>query len=257
MKRVLSALLAIALIVAPAFGKMSKLHQRAWDAALVLYGESESAQVSAKALCTATAYQKVSDGYLLLTEGHCIDPGETGAPSDVKYYVAPLGAQSEKDGDVAEVVKWQNDGVVDAAELHVKTSKHFEVFSLAYQNPQVDDKVFYVGYPEMFNKVLMEGRIAGDVGQKANPRNEGIDKGRMTVQTGGGPGVSGSAIIDEHSGKIVGLLEGHLFESGVQMVPARAVQDFLAKPEAKHEPKSQQQDMGGMRIIIIGNPDPH
>lgn len=259
MRRVLSVLLAVALAVAPALAGMSKLHKKAWDAALVLYGESQSRNVSAKDLCTTTAYEQVADGYLLLTEGHCIDPNETGAPDDVEYFVGPLGAKSEKDGEPVEVVKYQNDGDVDAAELHLKTKRQYVVLPLAYQNPQVDDAVFYVGYPGMFNKVLEAGRVAGEVGQIASPKNEGVDKGRMTIQIGGGPGASGSAIISERTGQIVGLLEGHLFEGGVQMVPASLVREFLSKPEVKHEKKVQQdEDPVGLIIRrIIGQPDPH
>jgi len=242
MKRMLYVLLVFALAVSPVFAGQSKLHKKAEAAALVLYGESASSQVSAKALCTVEAYEKVSDGYSLLTEGHCVDPDESGAPDDVKYFVAPLGATSEKDGDAVEVVKWQNDGDMDAAELHVKTSKHYEVLQLAYQNPQVEEKVFYVGYPKMFNRVILEGQIASEVGTVDVPECEGVCKGRIVVQIGGGPGASGSAIISEKSGQIVGLLEGHMYENGVMMVPAKAIRSFLEKPEVKHERKIQQEE---------------
>jgi len=242
MKRVLSVMLAMALGVAPVFAGQSKLHKRAEAAALVLYGESASRGVDALSMCTTQAYEKVNDGYLLLTEGHCIDPDETGAPDDVKYFVGPLGAKSEKDGDPVEVVKWQNDGVVDAAELHVKTSKYYEVLPLAYQNPQVEEKVFYVGYPKMINKIIFEGQVASEVGVVDGPHCEGICKGRIVVQIGGGPGASGSAIVSEKTGQIVGLLEGHMYENGVMMVPAQAIRDFLVKPEVKHERKVQEDD---------------
>lgn len=242
MRRVFSLLLAIALMVAPAFAGQSKLHKKAESAALVLYGESVSSKVDALPICTAEAYERVSDGYLLLTEGHCIDPDETGAPDDVKYFVGPLGAKSEKDGEPVEVMKWQNDGEVDAAQLHLKSSKHYEVLPLAYQNPQVEDKVFYVGYPKMINKIIFVGQVASGVGVVDDPRCQGICKGRIIIQIGGGPGASGSAIVSEKNGQIVGLLEGHLYENGVMMVPAQAIRSFLVKAEVKHERKIQEED---------------
>lgn len=242
MKRVLSVFLAAALMVVSAFAGQSKLHKKAEAAALVLYGESASHKVNALAMCTTEAYEKVSDGYLLLTEGHCVNPDETGAPNDAKYFVAPLGARSEKDGDPVEIIKWQDDGEIDVAELHVKTSRYYEVLPLANKNPQVEEKVFYVGYPKMINKVIFEGQVASEVGVVDDPRCEGICKGRIVVQIGGGPGASGSAIVSEKSGQIVGLLEGHVYENGAMMVPAQAIRSFLVKPEVKHERKIQEDD---------------
>lgn len=226
--RIPALLLALFLIVAPLGAKQSKLHQKAEAATTVLYGESESRSIAAHPLCTAWVYQKVSDGYMLLTEGHCFDP-EDGRPDDVKYFVGELGAKSEKDGQAIEVIKWQNNADMDAAQLHLKTTKQYEVLDMSYQYPQVEDKVFYVGYPEMVNKSLLVGQVSSNVNEIDQEECEGICKGRFSVQIGGGPGASGSAIIDEKSGKVVGLLEGHMYENGVMAVPTPSVIRFLAQ----------------------------
>lgn len=201
---------------------------------MVLYGESQSRGIAAQALCTVWAYQKVDDGYLLLTEGHCVDPSDS--PDDAKYFVADLGASSEHEGQPVEVVKWQNDSRMDAAELHLKTTDKYEVLDLSYQYPQVEDKVFYVGYPEMVNKTLLVGQVSSGVNQIDDKECEGICKGRISVQIGGGPGASGSAVIDERTGKVIGLLEGHMYENGVMVVPAPAIRSFLEK---KSPPQTQ------------------
>src|SRR5216684_4313644 len=81
--------LALALLLV--FGSVpveatSKQHQKAMNATFVLYGRSVSRAKDHLPLCTAFAYEKTTDGYILMTAGHCFIG--SGAPTDVQYLVA-------------------------------------------------------------------------------------------------------------------------------------------------------------------------
>src|SRR5258708_36009839 len=90
MKTILAVLLSLLLFNPPVFAaqeadrtKMSKSHQRVYDASLALYGELGEV---GHFLCTTTVIDKAAGQYLLLTAGHCIT-GE-GLPDGIKFYVS-------------------------------------------------------------------------------------------------------------------------------------------------------------------------
>lgn len=222
MKRILSVVLALFLSVSPAFS-MSKKHEKALAATFVLVGHSDSRGVDRRPLCTAFAYEKLSDGYMLLTEGHCF----SGAPDDATFAVA----EDLNDNDVqpVQVIRYENDKGNDVAELYLKTKKEYPVLKLESKNAQVDDKVFFVGFAEMVAKSVLVGRVsASSAEDPSGGECDMCNDKRMLVQIGGGPGASGSPVISEKTGKVVGILEGHVYENGSVVVKVSSVKDFLA-----------------------------
>lgn len=208
----------------------NKNHQKAQQATFVLYGRSVERGVDHHALCTAFAYKKAPDGYILMTAGHCFTPG---APKDATYVVADGQVSDNPVLQPVEVLNHIDDGNMDVAELHLKTAKKYAILELDDRAPKVDDKVFYVGYPEIVSQVVFTGRVASGVIQSIGPDPTDpcdLCKNRILVQTGGGPGASGSPIISERTGKVIGILEGHLFENGVVIVPTSLINGYyLAK----------------------------
>jgi len=205
---------------------VNKNHQRAMNATFILYGRSAESNVDHIAICTAFVYKKVSDGYLLLTEGHCFVDD---APSDATYLVANGQIVPEpKNLESVEVLNHIDDGKMDVAELHLKTNKSYPVLELDNTQTSIDDKVFYVGYPQMVSQVVYTGRVGSNVIENS-PHECDLCIGRILVQTGGGPGASGSPIISEKTGKVVGILEGHVFENGIIMVPSTAIHYYYLK----------------------------
>jgi hypothetical protein len=202
----------------------NKKHEKAQQATFVLYGHSESRGVTPP-LCTAFAYKKAPDGYFLMTAGHCFSPS---APSDAVYLVND-GQVTDTPSNLqpVEVLNHIDDGVMDVAELHLKTKKNYPVLELDNRVPRIDEKIFYVGYPEMVAQVVYTGRVGSSLIQASPDCN--ICAGRFLVQTGGGPGASGSPIISERTGKVVGILEGHVFENGIVVVPAVSIHMYYLK----------------------------
>jgi hypothetical protein len=231
MKFLRGALLAICLIfgASHADARVNKKHQKAEAATFVLYGRSVERNIDHHALCTAFAYEKAPDGYILMTTGHCFTPE---APKDATYLVADGQVTDNPVLQPVEVWNHIDDGNMDVAELHLKTTKTYQVLELDDKPTKIDDKVFYVGYPEIVSQVVFTGRVAS-----ISLKSEGPDKldlcdiciGRVLVQTGGGPGASGSPVISERTGKVVGILEGHLYENGVLIVPSTAIKAYYAK----------------------------
>jgi hypothetical protein len=229
--KVLRGLLLLALLIfgAAPIGATSRKHEKAEQATFVLYGRSAERQMDHRELCTAFVYKKVPDGYLLLTAGHCFTPE---APSDATYLVAQGQIVDNPDLQPVEVLNHVDNGVMDVAEIHLKTKKKYPVLELDNHQTQIDDKVFYVGYPEMVSQVVYTGRIGSNELQTLGPDKMDpcdICKGRILVQTGGGPGASGSPLISESTGKVVGVLEGHVFENGVLMVPVPMIEAYYDK----------------------------
>jgi hypothetical protein len=229
MKILRTLLIAACLVLGtiPVGANTHKNHEKALGATFVLYGHSDKRNVEHIPLCTAFAYKKVDDGYLLLTEGHCFDGG---APEDATYLVANGQIVDEpKNLEAVEVLNHVDDSRMDVAELHLKTAKQYPVLELDFQPTQIDDKVFYVGYPQMATQVLYIGRVGSNVIETKPEDCDGMCSGRILVQTGGGPGASGSPVISEKTGKVIGILEGHIFENGVIVVPSTGIRAYYLK----------------------------
>jgi len=233
MKVLRAVTLAACLVFASSAQAVNKNHERAQKATMVLYGHSDERHMTIP-LCTAFVYEKSTDGYFLLTAGHCFDEN----PADATYYVADQVIEDPQVEDLqpVEVLRHVDDGKMDAAELHFKTKKVYEVFELDNKPTKIDDKVFYVGYPEMLTQVVYVGRVssgpikvAGHVGRAECD----ICRGRILIQDGGGPGASGSAVISEKTGKVIGILEGHVFENGVVVVPTPLLNVYLSQQPKK------------------------
>jgi hypothetical protein len=231
MKALRALALAVCLVFVTSVSASNKNHERAQKATLVLYGHSDSADKTLP-LCTVFAYEKASDGYFLLTAGHCFDEN----PEDIKYYVADDVIEDPQvyQLQAVEVLRHVDNGKMDAAELHLKTSKVYEVLELENKPTKIDDKVFYVGFPEMLTRVTYVGRVASNpiqVAGKVGRAECDICKGRILMQNGGGPGASGAPVISEKTGKVVGILEGHVFENGIVVVPTPAINIYLSEKQ--------------------------
>lgn len=231
MKFLRGLILAACLVfgVTHADARVNKNHQKAAAAAFVLYGRSEEREVDHHALCTAFAYQKTPDGYVLLTAGHCFSPD---APKDATYLVAEGQVTDNPVLQPVEVWNHIDNGVMDVAELHLKTTKVYPILELDEKPVKIDDKIFYVGYPEVVSQVVFTGRIASGLIKSQGPDKSDpcdICIGRVLAQIGGGPGASGSPVISERTGRVVGVLEGHIYENGVLVVPSTSINAYYAK----------------------------
>jgi len=253
MKKLYAVILSLFLSCSPIFAKqdidktkMSQAHQKAYDAALALYGTSGDIT---HFLCSTTVVAKrvtmnrgSENEYLLLTAGHCIT-GD-GLPDDLVFGVLDkIEEESPKPSlQPVHVVRVENSDKYDFAVLMLETNKEYPVIPIDLENiPKIEDKVYNINYSEGLVKQVSLGSVSSEV--MTNKTASGQCNpciGRYMVQLFDGPGSSGSAIIDEKSNKVVGIVElgfrGTLGTAAETMV---SFKEWLNTPEGPVSPKVQ------------------
>ncbi len=192
--------------------RMSKAHQRAYDAALALYGTFEG---TTHFLCSSTIVSERavmnSSGkheYLLLTAGHCVT-GD-GLPEGLVFGVREQIAEDSPKPELqsVDVVRAQNDAKYDFAILHLVSDKVYPVIQIENNVPQIEDKVYDVNFSLGIAKQVALGVVAsGVIDTQTSHGDCDICKGRYMVHIFAAGGASGSAIISEKTNKIVGVGE--------------------------------------------------
>jgi S1-C subfamily serine protease len=155
-------------------------------------------------LCSTTAVEKQEKRVLLLTAFHCVD-------KDVAYLVSFDGKQFYS-ARVWSLPRWKVDetkhkkgyGVPDVDMAFFSVELPLEVKVI----PMVDDSeiqaghpIVMVGYPLGVTKISYNGIISGRLDKPGDSYN-----GYMTMQIFGSPGSSGSSVVDQETGKIIGVL---------------------------------------------------
>jgi Trypsin-like peptidase domain len=254
MKNILSLVLTLLLSCMPALAaqevdkdKMSKDHQKAYDAALALYGTSGNVT---HFLCSTTVVaERPSDEvkgqheYLLLTAGHCVTGG--GLPEDLTFGVNEqiVEENSHPVLQSVEVVRAQNDDKYDFAVLFLRSSKVYPKIELdVTYEPSIEDKVYNVNFSLGLIKQVSVGEVASKVFENKTAAGDCTPcVGRFMVHLFDGPGSSGSAIINEKTHKIIGIVELG-FPSQTVGVAAETMSSFLKwieSPITTASPKDQ------------------
>lgn len=157
---------------------------------------------STRFICTATAIQKNSTGYVFLTARHCVQ----GIPGIRNWFVV-----IHQDSDtpyiraIPLIVGAQD---TDAALLQVNTTIGIPTISVGDERAvALGSRVEYIGYPMNLGKLYFEGYVSAlKIGppEYDTPQWNG-DLG-ITIQIA--PGSSGSALIDPTSGVVIGVMTG-------------------------------------------------
>lgn len=256
MKKLLGMFLSLLLTSMPIIAaqevdksKMSQAHQKAYDAALALYGTSGDVT---HFLCSTTiiAHRASTNGasgkyeYLLLTAGHCIT-GD-GLPTDLIFGVSEKIIPETESAKLqhVDVVKAENDDKYDFALLYLNSNKEYPVIDIDFDNvPKIEDKIYNVNYSLGLVKQVSLGSVASEVMKVPSANDECTPcVGRYMVHVFDGPGSSGSAIIDEKTNKIVGILElGFPGQTmGVAAETMKAFKEWLDTPQvSKISPNAQ------------------
>ncbi len=228
MKRVLSILLAAALAVAPMFANVKDVKgfdKKVYDGALALYASSHSLGIKDRFICTVQVFRKVgNEGYLLLSAGHCT-PANPDMPADMEFAVA-----DDLGGTLTSVKLLQSKmdvaNRIDYAEYYLRTTEKYPVMELGDESDAtIGDETVDVNFSLALGKFVSKGRISSKV----------ITSGDMTgffgVDEFDSHGASGSAVIDEHTKKIIGIViagvDGATVSTWVE--PASTIRKALMK----------------------------
>ncbi len=221
MRKALGMVLSLLLACMPVFAaqeadrtRMSKDHQRAYDAALALYGTygdithflCSTTVVAEKAAASNTGkkYQ-----YLLLTAGHCI-VGD-GLPLGLQFGVRPdIKPEAPKpELEVVDVIRAENSAKYDFAFLNLYSDNEYPYIPIDFNYvPQLEDEVYDVNFTEGIVKQVSLGRVSSQIiDQPSSQQGCNICSGRFMVQIFAGPGASGSAVINAKTHRVIGVGE--------------------------------------------------
>jgi len=250
MKTLLAFLLSILFIATPISSiaqevdrtKMSKSHQRAFDASLAVFiDEGDGPRFTCSSTVVAHAASQTStfrNSYLLLTAGHCV-LGD-GRSADSKYFIAEDLDKKVKFQSV-KVVKAENDDAYDFALLELQSDKEYPSIKISGKNgsPDLEDKVYGVNFSLGLAKQVALGVVASK--EMTGDAECSPCKGRYLVHLFEAAGASGSSIIDEKSGEIVGVTELGFPGANVGLAAETmdAFREFLSKPVETISPKAQ------------------
>jgi len=203
MRKVLAILTFLALLVAPPVQaeSLQKVFAGISPSVAALY--AQTADGSLRFLCSTTAVEKQETRVLLLTAFHCVD-------KDVAYMVSFDGKQFYS-ARVWSLPRWEVDergkksyGTphVDMAFFSIEVPLDVKVIPMADDSQiKAGHPIVMVGYPLGVTKVSYNGIISGRLERPGAGLN-----GYMTMQIFGSPGSSGSSVIDQETGKIIGVL---------------------------------------------------
>jgi hypothetical protein len=160
-------------------------------------------EVKSKFVCTATVFSTNGDGdYLALTAGHCFDWEHID-----EYYVSDEMSDHPALKKTT-VVKFEDNTRYDYGVVRFhSTFTEYPPIKLAgmYSSsiPAIGAKIINVNFSLGLIKQSLDGRVvSGAIGEVCKDC-----RGRFLVSIGIAPGASGSAVVNEETGEIVGLVE--------------------------------------------------
>jgi hypothetical protein len=160
-------------------------------------------------LCTATAYQHKGDAYKLVTAGHCALVEDDG-----KYYVQPEILIGEERFPV-KILKHKRDYSthIDYMVLEMDTKEKFPTVKIgSSKDVYIGDPLFLVHFSLGITKQQSFGNVATNIMDEASVDEDtgscGLCVNRFMGTVFATHGASGAAVIDERTGKVVGLLVG-------------------------------------------------
>jgi len=199
-------------------GAPSGFAGKVYDATFALYHRSPKGEDTF--ICTATAFEKISGGYNLLTAGHCVD----GTPAEDIFTVSDdLGNPAVP----VRIVKARRDETgQDFAIFELKTAGKYPVIPLGDErDSRVGDATLNVNFALELGKQFTRGIVAS-AGIYKHPRY-------FIVDEYGNAGASGSAVVSDKTHKIIGVTIAMTGRAGVGMFIERisTLPEFLAAPD--------------------------
>lgn len=234
MTRWIGAVLLTLLTVAPAAAET--LAEKAYKATAILYAQTTSGGMDMA--CTATAFEKVKDGYLFVSAAHCVATSNTSAErvevSEVPHYIS-FDAVDNKVFFPAEIVMAGYGAKGDDfAILKVVTDEKWTTMPLGdFSKVDFGEDILNVAAPKGLGRQLFFGRVSLLSMDRPVLAN-GINWLHATLlQIFAGPGSSGSSIVSLEQEAIIAFLVGNVQGNpSVVAIPVFKFEAFRAAVEA-------------------------
>jgi hypothetical protein len=176
------------------------------NATFAFYHESDSGR---RHVCTATAFQKTSDGYFILTAGHCVANVLPEVTFSVSEDIFKAGTPNPPIYPVT-LITYKHENTKDYAILYLRTFKRFSVIPLSKAGvPPVGTDVININFSDGIGKITSEGRVSTKLLDTGGADGDcRFCNFTFMVQLFAGHGASGSSVVDKKTGKIVGIAVG-------------------------------------------------
>jgi hypothetical protein len=183
------------------------------DSVVILYRQTEDG--SMRMTCTATAFQTIGDEVRLLTAAHCLM--REGKDGKMMPDIQPIFA-SQDDSDIKTFARVTREGYGtmatgnDFAVLRAKFGKPIPCIPLGDERTEhAGSAVVYIGAPYGIGKAVFSGAISLlKIDRPIVDEDRSLNWiGAMLIQSITAGGASGSAVVSQSTGKIIGILVGH------------------------------------------------
>ena len=156
-------------------------------------------------LCSTTAIGRHNGDTVMLTANHCLDKGVaySVAFGDGLMRSAQVWKVPHYEADAEKMPRKYNEPDTDAALFLMKGGEDIPLARVAASSRDLTPGVpiIMIGYPLGIAKISYTGIIAGRLDLPGN----NLD-GYLLLQIFGAPGSSGSAVMDQETGQIIGVL---------------------------------------------------
>lgn len=230
MRKLLVLVLSFGLFVSTLFAEVKpprgKFERKFENATFALYVEQNGEN---HFTCSATAYQKIKGGYLLLSAGHCID-GRDQLKFSVKTDVDDsLPAMPVK------VVKYAFQDGYDFSILEFDTKDKYPTIQIGNESEvAIGDKIENVSFALGLAKQFYWGHVATAIlrPNKATNSAPNLLLDHFLADVDGAGGSSGSAIVSAKRHHIVGILVSGVSgaQIGFGIMPMSKFYSFRANP---------------------------
>jgi len=235
LKRIQAILATLVLLASPIASTFAgikpprgKFERNFENASFALYVEKNGEQ---HFTCTATAYEKIKGGYLLISAGHCIDGRD-----NLKFSVR-TDVNDALPYMPVKVVKYALTEKLDFSILEFDTNDKYPTIQIGSEEDlAVGDAIENVSFALGIAKQFNNGYVATDL-LHSNEETSGYSSmwllNHFLVEVDGGPGSSGSAIVSKDKHQIVGLLVAGMRgeQIGHCIIPMSEFYAFRADPQ--------------------------
>lgn len=193
-------------------------------------------------VCTSTVVRHDDRGdYMGLTAGHCFD--YKAMDKGWEYYISE-GVNEKPVLRKIDILKFENNDRYDYALFNFRSMREYPVILVEGQSsvPALGKKIINVNFSYAITREVTEGVVVSGIVGDLESTDAPALRGRYFIQMPFGPGSSGSAVVDEETHKIVGMVE--ISFRGTQMaamiMPAGPrFKDFMEDQSIGMKPKPE------------------
>jgi hypothetical protein len=229
MRRIFSIVVLILALALPTFAADAHdkaLVEKVKTAVALLYSQDESGGM--KMHCTATAFEKVKDGYNFVSAAHCVGNDDVAKEKAASPTNIPFFITFDEENGIAKrfypanvvFVGYQHRGE-DFSVFHVKTSENWPTIPIGDETKEQEGSSFInIASPLGLGKQVMYGTISKMFLDRPVVSGDINWKGTLVLQIPGVQGgSSGSALVADDQGAIVGFLVGSIGDGTIVAIP--------------------------------------